>query len=113
MTVRFRTEPEASAELDDAVAWYERHRTGLGGEFLEAIDDTLDFIARWPRAATLASGVPGELGVRRAPVRRFPYMSSMSKARGLFEFSRLHTIAAHPATGFPERWSSTRRQDHV
>ena len=73
MTVRFRTEPEASAELDDAVAWYERHRTGLGGEFLEAIDDTLDFIARWPRAATLASGVPGDLGVRCAPVRRFPY----------------------------------------
>lgn len=82
MTVGFRTEPEASAELDAAVAWYERHRTGLGGEFLAAIDDALDFIARCPRAATLASGVPADLGVRRAPVRRFPYHVVYLEAAG-------------------------------
>lgn len=59
----------------------------------------------WPRAfrATWASGA--------RPFDDSRTMSSISKPRGLFEFSRLHTIAGHPAIGFPERWSSTRRQD--
>ena len=33
MTPQFRTEPEASAELDEAALWYEQRRSGLGIEF--------------------------------------------------------------------------------
>lgn len=73
MTARFRIEPEASAELDEAALWYERQRQGLGGEFLEAIDEALEFIARFPRAGTPVPDVPPELPVRRVPVKRFPY----------------------------------------
>lgn len=69
----FRTEPEASAELDDAALWYERQRTGLGSEFLEAIDNALKFIARWPEAGSPVPNVSPDLPLRRAPVRRFPY----------------------------------------
>ena len=50
MTPQFRTEPEASAELDEAALWYEQRRSGLGIEFLEAIDSALEFIARFPQA---------------------------------------------------------------
>lgn len=32
-----RPEPEASAELEDAALWYESERTGLGGEFMQAV----------------------------------------------------------------------------
>ena len=46
----FRTEPEASAELEDAALWYEGRRRGLGVEFLEAVDAIRAAqIARRPR----------------------------------------------------------------
>lgn len=73
MTRQFRTEPEASTELDEAALWYEHQRAGLGSEFLDAIDGALRFIARWPDAGTPVPDVPLDLPVRRAPVRRFPY----------------------------------------
>ena len=53
--------------------WYEQRRSGLGIEFLEAIDGALDFIARFPQAGAPVPGVPLDLPVRRVPVRRFPF----------------------------------------
>ena len=73
MTRPFRTEPEASSELGEAAQWYEQRRSGLGIEFLEAIDTALQFIARFPEAGAPVPGVPLSLPVRRAPVRRFPF----------------------------------------
>jgi toxin ParE1/3/4 len=73
VTGRFRTEPEASAELDEAALWYEQRRNGLGIEFLEAIDNALAFIGRFPQTGTVVPGVPLDLPVRRIPVRRFPF----------------------------------------
>jgi plasmid stabilization system protein ParE len=73
MTVRFRTEPEASGELAEARLWYERRRAGLGLVFLEAIDAALEFIAGFPEAGSPVTDVPRDLGVRRVPVRRFPF----------------------------------------
>ena len=54
MTRRFRTEPEASLELEEAAQWYEQRRSGLGIEFLEEIDRALEFIARFPEAGGTA-----------------------------------------------------------
>ena len=34
MNQRFRPDPEASAELEDAALWYEQKRAGLGVEFV-------------------------------------------------------------------------------
>jgi len=73
VTARFRVEPEAAAELERAAVWYERQRVTLGAEFLEAVDDALAFVARWPHTGGFAPHVPRELNVRRVPVRRFPY----------------------------------------
>lgn len=64
----FRTEPEASAELEDAAVWYKGRRPGLGVEFLEAVDATLDHIARWPQAAQQVPGVSADIPARKAPV---------------------------------------------
>ena len=69
----FRTEPEATDELEKAVDWYESQRPGLGVECLEAIDVTLDRVARWPQAAQSVPGVSADVPARKAPVRRFPY----------------------------------------
>ena len=73
MNHRFRTEPEASTELEKAALWYESQRPGLGAEFLDAIDATLDRIATWPQAAPRVSGVSGDVPARKAPVSGFPY----------------------------------------
>jgi toxin ParE1/3/4 len=69
----FRTELEASAELEKAAVWYESRRPGLGLEFLEAVDATLERIARWPQAARRVPRVAADIPARKAPVSNFPY----------------------------------------
>ena len=73
MTRRFRLEPEASAELEDAVLWYEGQRPGLGLEFVHAVDRALEQIADWPQIGHRVAGVPNDLPARRVPITRFPY----------------------------------------
>jgi toxin ParE1/3/4 len=73
MNRTFRTEPEASAELEQAALWYERQRPGLGVEFLEAIDAALDRITCWPQAARRVPGISKDVPARKAPVIGFPY----------------------------------------
>ncbi len=73
MSRTFRIEPEAAGELEEAAVWYEHQRTGLGTEFLEAVDGALARIARWPHAAPRAPGVPADVPARKAPIARFPY----------------------------------------
>jgi len=68
-----RAESEASAELEETALWYENQRTGLGNEFLEAVDVALGHIARWPQAGAPVPGVLTDLAVRRVPLQRFPY----------------------------------------
>lgn len=56
-----------------AALWYEERRTGLGVEFLDAVDSTLNQTVRSPRAGAAVPRVPADLHVRRAPVKRVPY----------------------------------------
>ncbi len=73
MSTRLRTEPEASAELEDAAVWYESRRPGLGLEFLEAVDRAFEYVRRWPHTGALAPDLPKDIPARRVPVDRFPY----------------------------------------
>jgi len=68
-----RTEPEASAELAEAAAWYEGKREGLGREFLEAVDAALEFVRSFPDAGSPVPLVAKNLSARKVPVRRFPF----------------------------------------
>ena len=68
-----RFENEADAEYRAAGSWYEERVVGLGIEFFDAVDATLDQIVRLPKAGALVRHVPVDLQVRRAPVKRFPY----------------------------------------
>ncbi len=60
--------PAAAAELDDAYRWYERERTGLGDEFLEAAQALVARLAESPIAFPVV-----HRDRRRAVFRRFPY----------------------------------------
>ena len=55
--------------MDAAFAWYEQRQAGLGTDFLRACDATFSAIARMPQAYREIRP-----RVRRALLRRFPYM---------------------------------------
>ena len=65
LPVVFRT--AAQAEFDNATAWYESQRAGLGTSFATEVQKVLDTIANQPHGYPIASG-----DVREAPVSRFP-----------------------------------------
>jgi len=84
-SVRF--EEEADDEYRAAARWYEKRQAGLGIEFLEAVDATLDQIVRFPRTGAPVPRAPTDLPIRRMSVDRFPYhvvyLQTESKIRGL------------------------------
>ena len=71
MTAGF--DPRASAELADAVEWYERRRAGLGRDLLAEVRAAVQAVSRSPKAGSPIDGLDSALDVRRVPVGRFPY----------------------------------------
>ena len=60
--------PAAGADIEDSFSWYERQRSGLGDEFLVAVQSALkDIVAHPTRYPVLYRNT------RRMLVRRFPY----------------------------------------
>ena len=68
MTPRFVLEPEAEADLDSAVAWYE-HASRITAEFLDAVEGTFVAIEHAPLQFHLERA-----DVRKALVSHFPYV---------------------------------------
>lgn len=66
MKIRFRQ--DAVHELQDTLEWYEACATGVGTQFLRALDDCLEGIAQFPQAYPVVRGQ-----ARRALLRQFPY----------------------------------------
>ncbi len=70
MTRRIRASEPASDEFSEAVRWYEARRSGLGGEFFDAVAATMSLIEVNPDIGTTIS-TDGH--TRRVLVARFPY----------------------------------------
>lgn len=66
--VRLALSPETECDVDEAYAWYERQRPGLGEELLSCIEAALESIRRDPKLNPVVHD-----GYRRKLVRRFPY----------------------------------------
>jgi toxin ParE1/3/4 len=60
---------DAEAEILAAIAYYEGQRAGLGREFREEFETTIDRIRRLPQAAPPLD----PQGTRKQRFRRFPY----------------------------------------
>ena len=73
MSTPVRFEDEADTEYREAGRWYDAKRSGLGVEFLDAVDAALRRIVDFPQTGSPVPRVPRDLLVRRLPVRRFPY----------------------------------------
>jgi toxin ParE1/3/4 len=69
LTHRVTVRSEAERDLEEAQDWYDRQRDGLGEEFRGTVDD---LVARLVVAPQLYPIV--HRGVRRAVLRRFPYL---------------------------------------
>lgn len=68
MAVELVIAPEVQQDLDEAYNWYEDRRYGLGEEFINCVDATIQIIFRTP---DLHAEIYRKY--RRALVRRFPY----------------------------------------
>jgi plasmid stabilization system protein ParE len=68
MNYRLIIRPEAELDLEDAFIWYESQETGLGSEFVRAIDSCISTIGRNPLTYQIIYQQ-----ARRVLVRRFPY----------------------------------------
>ena len=55
MTRPTRSSEPASEEFSEAVRWYEARRSGLGGEFFDAVGTTLSLIETNPEIGTMIS----------------------------------------------------------
>jgi hypothetical protein len=70
---RVRILQEASAEVEEAVAWYERQRQGLGAEQARAVDAALDVLESPTVPLVAIPGHSGKRGLKRLVLRRFPF----------------------------------------
>jgi plasmid stabilization system protein ParE len=68
MIPQIRLRPEAEADLLAAFQWYEIHLKGLGDEFLQEVDRSLNLIQEQPQSYPVL-----HRDIRRALIRRFPY----------------------------------------
>jgi len=72
--MRLAALPEALAELDETIAYYEAQRPGLGYEFLLAIEATVQLAADTPGVGSRVLGSDHGDDVRKYRVERFPYL---------------------------------------
>lgn len=64
----FRVRPLAEQDIAEAFVWYEEQATGLGLEFMRAVDASFAAIQRSPMIYPVVYR-----DLRRALLRRFPY----------------------------------------
>ena len=96
MTVRFRS--EAATDVALAKEWYDARRTGLGDEFVEALEHLIDLISDLPEAFPEIA-----VGLRRALLARFPYAVYYRLDSDLID-----VIACLHTRRFPRRWAGRR-----
>jgi hypothetical protein len=118
----FVAHPEAEAELNDALDWYEAQRPGLGDDFLEAV---LSALEEGVPLTLPGVGPTKGMPLRRYLVTRFPYVvivvvdeeprivaiAHQSRKPGYW----LHRVAPSPRrrvarTGRPETGRGTARR---
>lgn len=98
MSLPLVVEPEAAAEIEEAVQWYEGRSVGLGLELARLVRATFSVIERTPLQFPEV-----ERGIRRAVMRRFPYAVYF-----IVDPDRIAVIAIFHHRRDPARWQSRR-----
>lgn len=82
----------AEADIDEAFEWYEQRQTGLGFEFMRAVDARIRSIQRNPDMCGFV-----ERHYRRALVRRFPFAILYAYADDIVTIYAVFHTAQDPA----------------
>lgn len=91
--------PAAQADLDSDADYYEERSSGLGGEFLTAVDSAFSFLARFPRAGRPLAG--STQMVRRWTVQKYLYTVIYVLLEG-----RVLVLAVAHSKRDPDYWQS-------
>jgi len=83
--------PRARVEVEEAMAWYEERRPGLGSEFVSALHETLGQVLLHPRRWPAIHG-----DVRSLRMRRFPYRVHYRVLTTTIEVLRCRHLARRP-----------------
>jgi len=86
--------PEAELDIQEAFEWYEAQTSGLGSEFVRAVDACLSNIGRNPLAYPRI-----HQQARRTLLRRFPYGILY-----IFEQETIFVIACFHGKRAPKSW---------
>lgn len=68
MSAKVGFHPGARLEMREAADFYDLERSGLGTEFLDAVEQTMLQVLKYPESSPIALGA-----VRKRTVARFPY----------------------------------------
>lgn len=88
--------PEAEADMEQALRWYQARRDGLGEEFIICVEKVFDRITNFPEIHAISYR-----NVRQTLVRKFPYVVCY-----IFEADRVEVIAVFHAHRDPSSWQS-------
>ena len=88
--------PEAEFDLTAAYRWYEERDTGLGAEFMRAVETSIYQIQRHPEMYPIA-----HRGVRQAITRRFPFSILY-----VIQEQTAYVVAVFHAARDPQNWKN-------
>jgi plasmid stabilization system protein ParE len=88
--------PDVQAEIDEAHRWYEQQRTGLGDDFLAALEEVFQRLQQTPQVHQVVYR-----DVRRDLPRRFPYAVYYR-----LHADRVEVIAVQHTRRDPAHWQS-------
>ena len=94
MIRRIIFKPEAKHDLAEAYKWYEQRDTGLGAEFMRAVDSCVHQVQRQPEMYPVVYQ-----NLRQALTRRFPYSVFY-----LTEADTVYVISVFHASRNPQVW---------
>jgi len=99
--MRYVFHPEAAAELNSAIDYYEEISPGLGYDFALEVYSTIEKILCFPKA-----WVELEDGIRRCQTQRFPYGILYSS-----EENTIFILAVMHLQRDPDYWKGRKDQD--
>lgn len=101
MKLDIRLRFEAERDIEDAAQWYESQRQGLGHEFVDSVESTLDRIRENPSAYPVV-----HRNSRRALIQKFPFgIHYVISENTVVVFAVIH------GSRHPKRWKSRTRRE--
>jgi toxin ParE1/3/4 len=85
MRTRVRLRAEAESEIEAAATWYGERSDDVAARFLTAIQESFDFLERFPNTGGRIEGVRVQSRARQVPVRTFPYQIIFMKLDDVIE----------------------------